>query len=138
MASSHPNHSYMRNPRCERRSNMSTQTYLIDTNVIIGLEDNRAVQPAFAALISVAATHKVAIMVHEAARDDIQRDQDTKRKTISLSKLEKFQLLRKVRGLTSQDLETKFGRLAKANDVVDATLLDALDRNAARPVLPIS
>ncbi|HEY5305206.1 MAG TPA: GNAT family N-acetyltransferase [Pseudolabrys sp.] len=110
---------------------MSTQTYLIDTNVIIGLEDNRAVQPAFAALLSVAAAHKVAIMVHEAARDDIQRDQDTKRRAISHSKLDKFQLLRKVRGLTKQELEENFGRLTRPNDIVDATLLDALSRNAA-------
>lgn len=77
---------------------MSIQTYLIDTNVIIGLEDHKTVQPAFAALLSVAARNKVDIMVHEAARDDLQRDQDLKRKAISLSKLEKFQLLKKVRG----------------------------------------
>jgi len=75
---------------------MSTQTYLIDTNVIIGLEDHHTVQPAFAALLSIAARHKVDIMVHEAARDDIQRDKDFARRGISLSKLEKFQLLRKV------------------------------------------
>ncbi len=110
---------------------MSTQTYLIDTNVIIGLEDHKTVQPAFAALLSVAARNKVDIMVHEAARDDLQRDQDAKRKAISLSKLEKFQVLKKVRGLTQAELEQKFGALKKPNDVVDATLLDALDRSAA-------
>lgn len=110
---------------------MSTQTYLIDTNVIIGLEDHKTVQPAFAALLSVAARNKVDIMVHEAARDDLQRDQDATRKAISLSKLEKFQLLKKVRGLTREALEQKFGSLKKPNDVVDATLLDALDRSAA-------
>jgi predicted nucleic acid-binding protein len=110
---------------------MSTQTYLIDTNVIIGLEDHKTVQPAFAALLSVAARNKVDIMVHEAARDDLQRDQDIKRKAISLSKLEKFQVLKKVRGLIQAQLEQKFGALKKPNDVVDATLLDALDRSAA-------
>ena len=110
---------------------MSTQTYLIDTNVIIGLEDNRTVQPAFAALLKVAAQHKVDVMVHEAARDDIQRDQDALRRAISLSKLEKFQLLKKVRGLADVDLAERFGALNRPNDVVDATLLDALDRNAA-------
>jgi ribosomal protein S18 acetylase RimI-like enzyme len=110
---------------------MSTQTYLIDTNVIIGLEDHRAVQPAFAALMSVAAKYKVDVMVHEAARDDIQRDRDSHRRAISLSKLEKFQALKKVRGLAQTDLEAKFGALSRPNDIVDATLLDALDRNAA-------
>lgn len=110
---------------------MSTRTYLIDTNVIIGLEDHRTVQPAFAALLSVAAKHKVDIMVHEAARDDILRDKDPLRRTISLSKLEKFQLLRKVRGLALADLQQRFGPLNRPNDVVDATLLDSIERGAA-------
>lgn len=110
---------------------MSTQTYLIDTNVIIGLEDHHRVQPAFATLLSTAARHKVDVMVHEAARDDIRRDRDVNRRDISLSKLEKFQLLRKVRGLTTADLEIKFGPLTRPNDIVDATLLDAIERGAA-------
>jgi hypothetical protein len=110
---------------------MSTQTYLIDTNVIIGLEDNHQVQPAFAALLSVAAKHKVDVMVHEAARDDIARDKDGQRRVISLSKLDKFQALKKVRGLAVEELRERFGPLNRPNDIVDATLLDALDRNAA-------
>ncbi|MFZ1988770.1 MAG: GNAT family N-acetyltransferase [Alphaproteobacteria bacterium] len=109
---------------------MSTQTYLIDTNVIIGLEDNHAVQPAFAALISIAAKHKVDVFVHEAARDDIRHDKDPGRRKISLSKLEKFQILKSVRGLPPADLERKFGPLPKANDVVDAVHLDAVERGA--------
>lgn len=110
---------------------MSTQTYLIDTNVIIGLEDNHTVQPAFAALNSTAAKHKVDVLVHEAARDDILRDSDAERQKISLSKLEKFQTLKKVRGLGQSELEKNYGPLRKANDVVDATLLDAVERGAA-------
>ncbi|HEX4407546.1 MAG TPA: GNAT family N-acetyltransferase [Xanthobacteraceae bacterium] len=110
---------------------MSTPTYLIDTNVIVGLEDHHTVQPVFAALHSIAAKHKVDVMVHEVARDDIQRDKDAARRAISLSKLEKFQLLRKVRGLERAELERKFGSLGRPNDVVDATLLDALERGAA-------
>ena len=49
---------------------MSSQTYLIDTNVIIGLEDDHTVQPGFAALLAIAAKNKVDVIVHEAARDD--------------------------------------------------------------------
>lgn len=109
----------------------SSQAYLIDTNVIIGLEDDLAVQPAFAALLSVAAKHKVDVLVHEAAKDDLGRDRDTRRRDVSLSKLDKFQILKKVRGLTPADLEARFGALPKPNDIVDATLLDALDRGAA-------
>lgn len=105
---------------------MSTQTYLIDTNVIIQLEDNRTVEPAFSALTSLAAKHKVDIFVHEAARDDVGRDKDTARRAISLSKLGKFQTLSKVRGLKVAELSTAFGPLPKHNDIVDATLLHAL------------
>lgn len=110
---------------------MSTQTYLIDTNVIIGLEDHHPVQPAFAALLSIASKHKVDVMVHEAARDDIHRDKDAERRQISLSKLDKFQSIKKVRGLDRAELGQKFGTLARPNDVVDATLLDSVERGAA-------
>lgn len=110
---------------------MSTQTYLIDTNVVIHLEDNRTVEPAFSAFTSLAAKHKVDVFVHEAARDDIGRDRDAERRRISLSKLSKFQTLAKVRGLTSAALEAEFGPLPKPNDVVDATLLHAVRVGAA-------
>lgn len=110
---------------------MSSQTYLIDTNVLIGLEDNRAVKPAFATLVSTAAKYKVDILVHAAARDDLARDRDTDRRQVSLSKLDKFQTLGKVIGLTKADLERSFGTLSRPNDVVDATLLDAVQRGAA-------
>ncbi|WP_414462429.1 GNAT family N-acetyltransferase [Hyphomicrobium sp. DY-1] len=110
---------------------MSSQAYLIDTNVIIGLEDHKAVQPAFAALLATAAKHKVDVLVHEAAKDDINRDKNEKRRKVSLSKLDKFQILKKVRGLTKEALEKDFGPLPKPNDVVDSTLLDALVRGVA-------
>jgi GNAT superfamily N-acetyltransferase len=110
---------------------MSTQSYLIDTNVIIHLEDNKTVEPAFAALTSLAAKHRVDIFVHEAARDDVGRDKDAVRRAISLSKLDKFQTLSKVRGLTIAELSSAFGRLPKHNDIVDAILLHALHIGAA-------
>ncbi len=105
---------------------MSAQTYLIDTNVIIGLEDDHTVQPPFAALLSLAAKYKVDVLVHEAARDDIRRDSDVRRRDISLSKINKFQILKKVRGLTKTGLEADFGSLLNDNDVVDVTLLNSL------------
>jgi len=110
---------------------MSNQSYLIDTNVIFGLEDHAAVRPAFSALVSLAAKHKIDVFVHAAARDDIARDRDAARRGVSLSKLEKFQTLAKVRGLTREALDASFGPLDKDNDVVDATLLHALDIGVA-------
>lgn len=110
---------------------MSSQNYLIDTNVFIGLEDNREVGEEVANVLALASKHNVGVFVHEAARDDIKRDQDAKRRSVSLSKVSKFQIIGKVRGLTEAALEKSYGELNKPNDVVDATLLHALDIGAA-------
>jgi ribosomal protein S18 acetylase RimI-like enzyme len=105
---------------------MSAPKYLIDTNIIIGLEDWKEVSPELADLTQLAARHGVGIFVHATARDDIARDSDVARRTVSLSKIAKYPLITKVRGLTQPDLEAEFGVCARPNDVVDATLLHAL------------
>jgi ribosomal protein S18 acetylase RimI-like enzyme len=110
---------------------MSQQSYLIDTNILIGLEDNHTVDPAYSGFSYLAAKHKVNVFVHAAARDDIARDKNTIRRSISLSKIEKYQILERRYGLTKADLETEFGSLKKDNDIVDATLLHALKISAA-------
>lgn len=110
---------------------MSQPRYLIDTNVFIGLEDDREIQPNFARFLQLASTHNVKVFVHEAGKDDIERDKDSSRRKISLSKFEKFEALSKVRGLTKEALEEQFGELRKPNDVVDATLLHALSLDVA-------
>ena len=110
---------------------MSKQIYLIDTNVLIGLEDNHTVTPVLADLVSLASKHNLGVFVHDAARDDIKRDKDAKRRKISLSKLRKFQTLAKVKGLNSGELEELFGESRSPNDEVDATLLHALHIGAA-------
>jgi hypothetical protein len=77
------------------------------------------------------AKHGVGIYIHEAARDDIARDTDDRRRRISLSKAAKFQLINRVRGLTRDQLQAEFGPLSRPNDVVDATLLHALQLGVA-------
>ena len=110
---------------------MSQQSYLIDTNILIGLEDHHTVDEAYAKFLSLAATHKVDVFVHEVAREDLARDEDVERRRISLSKIRKYRVLNKRRGLTEEDLERDFGPLKRPNDVVDATLLHALAIGAA-------
>lgn len=109
---------------------MSQQSYLIDTNILIGLEDNHTVEAAYSRFHALASTHKIDIYVHEAAKDDFARDNKLKRREISLSKFNKYRLLKTQRGLARADLEANFGTLKKANDVVDATLLHALEKGA--------
>lgn len=110
---------------------MSQQAYLIDTNILIGLEDNHTVEAAYSRFHALALTHKVDIYVHEAAKDDIARDKKVKRRQISLSKIAKYRLLKKQHGLSRTDLNVTYGPLKKPNDVVDATLLHALEGGAA-------
>lgn len=109
---------------------MGTQSYLIDTNVVIGLEGNSTVQPAYASFSNLAAKHKVDVFVHEAAQDDIHQDKNIERRKISLSKLAKFQTLEKVPGLQKTVLEQSFGKINKHNDLVDCTLIHALSIGA--------
>lgn len=110
---------------------MSQQAYLIDTNILIGLEDNHTVEAAYSRFHALALTHKVDIYVHEAARADIARDKNVKRREISLSKIAKYRLLKKQHGLSQADLDAAYGPLKKPNDVVDATLLHTLEGGAA-------
>ena len=109
---------------------MSGRKLLIDTNVFIGLEDEREVAPEFATLQQLCAQHSVRVFIHERAADDIGRDRDAKRRAISLSKIRKFEQLKRVSQPPKADLEAKFGAMPKPNDEVDVALLHALDINA--------
>lgn len=109
---------------------MSGRKLLIDTNVFIGLEDEREVAPEFATLQQLSAQHGVRIFIHERAAEDIGRDRDAKRRGISLSKIQKFEQLRRVSQPPKADLESRFGAMPKPNDEVDVALLHALDMNA--------
>jgi hypothetical protein len=109
---------------------MSGRKLLIDTNVFIGLEDEREVAPEFATLQQLCAQHSVRIFIHERAADDIRRDRNDKRRAISLSKIRKFEQLQRVSQPPKADLEAKFGSMPKLNDEVDVALLHALDINA--------
>lgn len=105
---------------------MSDQKFLIDTNVFIGLEDDKEISPQISSLTSLAHKYGVGLFVHEVSKEDIQRDKNQIRKRISLSKITKFPILGKVRALSEHQLSLTFGPLLKPNDVIDATLLHAL------------
>lgn len=110
---------------------MSAPRFLIDTNVFIGLEDHAEVAPHFASLQQLAGRHGVEIFVHEAAIDDIRRDKDETRRRVSLSKINKFPAVKKMAGIDQAALEAKYGRIRRPNDLVDATLLHALEIGVA-------
>lgn len=108
---------------------MTGRKLLIDTNVFIGLEDEKEVAPEFATMQQLCAQHGVRVFIHERAADDIGRDRDANRRAISLSKTRKFEQLATGSVPPNPDLESRFGTMRKPNDEVDVALLYALDIN---------
>jgi ribosomal protein S18 acetylase RimI-like enzyme len=106
---------------------MTGRKLLIDTNVFIGLEDQKEIAPEFAKLLQLCNQHAVRVFVHEAALEDIKRDRDVARRKVSLSKVKKFEQLTNVKQPSSTHLEARFGAMPTPNDVVDVALLHALD-----------
>jgi ribosomal protein S18 acetylase RimI-like enzyme len=109
---------------------MSTSKLLIDTNVFIGLEDPKQVDPASAEIVRKCGEYSVGLFVHEAALRDIARDKDEARRKVSLSKFDKFQRLKDPKPEPHKaELERLFGLIRNPNDEVDTALLYALHLN---------
>jgi GNAT superfamily N-acetyltransferase len=103
---------------------------LIDTNIVIGLEDPRPVQASLAELVRLSNAHAIGLFVDGANYDDVARDKDAARRAITLSKLDKFQKLRGVPIPADAVLMARFGAIKNDNDRSDARLLVALDAKA--------
>jgi hypothetical protein len=67
---------------------------LIDTNIIIGLEDAGEVKASFADVVRKCGENGIRVFVHEASRKDVERDKDLARRKATLSKIGKFQFSR--------------------------------------------
>jgi hypothetical protein len=81
---------------------------LIDTNVVIGLEDARPVSESFAEIVRLSNEHKVDLFVDSANYDDVSRDRDAARRAITQSKLAKFQRLRVIPATSEAALVARF------------------------------
>jgi ribosomal protein S18 acetylase RimI-like enzyme len=99
---------------------------LLDTNVLIALEDSKPLQPAIAALSQKAQLHSLTLFVHEAAVRDVERDSDINRRTLTLSKINRFPILEQVAHGGDAELEAKFGSIKNDNDRCDVRMLDCL------------
>jgi hypothetical protein len=104
---------------------------LVDTNVVIGLEDPQPVQASLAELARLCSENNVGLFVDGANYDDVARDRDSTRREITLSKLAKFQKLRSVPVTDHSELTARFGTISNENDLSDVRLLAALDAKAA-------
>lgn len=106
---------------------MNKPKLLIDTNILIALEDDRRVDQSFAKLSQSCQLHGIQLYVHEISKQDIERDKDQSRKAIILSKLEKFIPLEGIRTPEVELLSAEYGTINKPNDYVDCALLYALN-----------
>jgi ribosomal protein S18 acetylase RimI-like enzyme len=103
---------------------------LVDTNIVIALEDPQPVETSLAELVRLCNEHSVGVFVDGATYDDVSRDTDAKRRTITLSKLQKFQKLRGIPLQQDSDLESRFGPIKNEHDHSDVRLLVAVDSKA--------
>ena len=63
---------------------------IIDTNIIINLEDNKILEESFTRFIQLASINNCNIYYHKGTVEDIERDKDNNRKAVTLSKLKKY------------------------------------------------
>jgi hypothetical protein len=103
---------------------------LIDTNVLIGLEDAQPVQASLSELVRLCGENGVSLFVDGANYDDVERDSDVTRRKITLSKLEKFPRLRSLPLHNDARLAARFGVIKNDNDLSDVRLLAAVDAKA--------
>lgn len=110
---------------------MSAFKFLIDTNIVIGLEDNRPVDAGLTELSRRCSANSVRLFVDAAVDADIQRDNDLVRRAITLSKLAKFERLKGIAYPSDADLARTYGTISSPNDLSDCRLLYCLERKAA-------
>ena len=103
---------------------------LIDTNIIINLEDHKEIDKQYADLSRICNQFGITLYSHEASQDDVARDKDPARKKVSLSKLAKYPCIHRT-PVSKADKESKFGPINSDNDDVDTDLLVSLDLGIA-------
>ena len=109
---------------------MDKMFFLIDTNIFIQLEDNQVVKESFAKFHKLCSENFSVICIHKLSKEEIEKDNDQKRKDNSLSKIEKYKLLEQPPLGTKEELEAFFGEIRGRNDEIDCQLLFALQKDA--------
>jgi GNAT superfamily N-acetyltransferase len=109
---------------------MSKSRVLIDTNVLIALEDSGQTNPVAAEFAMRCQKGGITIFLHSATLADFQRDSDKHRQSISASRMGKYPNLAEIPLPDPETLTARFGAIRNANDAVDVELLHALSINA--------
>ncbi|MCK6105985.1 GNAT family N-acetyltransferase [Brevundimonas sp. EYE_349] len=99
--------------------------FLLDTNILIPVEDARATPDSYASLLRDLQAKGHTSHIHEATLADIKRDPDVSRRSISLSKAAKYPHV-KNSWRDAAALTKDFGEIRNDNDLSDAHILSAL------------
>src|ERR1041384_6204799 len=94
---------------------------LIDTNILIHLEDDKVIDSTFSKFYQLTISNKCDLFYHPDCLKDLANDKDEKRKKIILSKLEKYSSFPKPSKPDAEFL--KLVTEKKSNDRIDNTQL---------------
>lgn len=91
--------------------------FLIDTNILIHLEDNKIVQSAFSKFYKLAIENQCKILYHPIVLNDLENDKDLERKKIIVSKLAKYSVFESPENPTNEFIQLVGEN--KSNDKMD-------------------
>ena len=94
---------------------------LIDTNILIKLEDNHIIDDNFSSFYNYAKANSCNVYIHPNSKKDLRNDSDLDRKNISLSKLSKYEEF--PNPAISDSVFSDLVGEKKSNDVIDNSLL---------------
>jgi ribosomal protein S18 acetylase RimI-like enzyme/rRNA-processing protein FCF1 len=104
--------------------------FLLDTNIVVGIEDNRPIDSTFSLLARKCSEHAIKLFIDSAIIDDVKRDKDEARRAITLSKLEKFEILRPASRSAIEKISSETSPALRPNDENDIRILAAVSANA--------
>jgi hypothetical protein len=105
---------------------MNETKLLIDTNILIALEDPGTIDPVAAEFSRRCQEEGIAIHVHPSTLADFNRDKNSRRQQESISRHAKFPVLDSIPRPQQSELESTYGPIRSGNDQVDVDLLHAL------------
>lgn len=104
---------------------------LIDTNIIIDREDNKIISKNLQRVLNILNRERVQILIHPLSKDEINRDKNLERKSISLSKLSTYPLLESPPNpFEDTNYLNLVGKTDNEHEIVDNHILFAVYKNA--------
>ena len=104
--------------------------FLIDTNILIQLEDDQIVEKAFTKFHNLCNENSAVICIHPLSEEEIKKDKDKKRKEKILSKISKYKILEDPPIADETTINNLFGTTKSSNDKIDCQLLYALQKHS--------